>query len=453
MNSLRYQALDIWRAGVNAVDSSRLVKSVLSSDGTQLTVCGESFPISQIGRLVVVGAGKAGTGMAQAVEEVVFQSGSSVLSERLSGWINVPADCVQPLQCIHLHAGRPAGVNEPTTEGVAGALKILQLVERLRDSDLCLVLLSGGGSALLPAPCFGISLEEKQVVTRLLSRGGATIHELNTVRKQLSLIKGGGLGRVLKAGQMRVLIISDVIGDPLDIIASGPTVDDASTPQAALEILNRIVGDRALIPQSVIQHLEERCRSLLAARGIDTQRVRNYVIGNNQVAVDAAASRARELGYEVSLLGAGQGGVAAEVGRELAHSALIARQRSRESGRPICLISGGEPIVKLAATDKPRRGGRNQELVLAAAESLQNQSSGIVVVSGGTDGEDGPTDAAGAFFDDEVAAEMQRLDLQIPDYLAINNSYEFFHRVGGLLKTGPTHTNVMDLRVVVAHGE
>ncbi len=447
VESLRSRGLEIWRAAVRAVASEQLVQSVMTRDHERLTVCGHEFDLSALSRIVVVGAGKAGAGMAAAVEAVL---GDDILAQKVTGWVNVPADCVRSLNRIHLHAARPAGLNEPTADGVAGSLKILQLVERLRETDLCLVLISGGGSALLPAPCFGVSLADKQTVTRLLSLGGATIQELNTVRKQLSLVKGGGLGRAIKAGQMISLIISDVIGDPLDIIASGPTVDDPSTPQAALAVLDRIVGDRSRVPRSIIELLEERCRDSSNTRPpIDATRVHNHVIGNNSVAVEAAAQQAASMGFDVRVLGTGLPGVASEIGRELAAACLTVQEELHAGDRPVCLISGGEPVVKLAATDQPRKGGRNQELVLAACEHLQADARGIVIISGGTDGEDGPTDAAGAFFDADIAARARELSLEPATFLAINNSYEFFARAGGLLKTGPTHTNVMDVRVAV----
>lgn len=445
---LKNNAIDIWKAAVEAVSSEQLVRNVLRRDGDLLSVGDRQFRISELTRIVVVGAGKAGAGMAAAVEDVL---GGDVLESKVSGWVNVPADCVRSLKRIHLHAARPAAVNEPTGEGVAGSLKILQLVERLRETDLCLVLLSGGGSALLPAPCFGISLAEKQTLTRLLMQSGATIQELNTVRKQLSLVKGGGLGRAIKAGTMISLVISDVIGDPLDVIASGPTVDDSSTPQAALEVLDRLIGDRSRVPAAVVEHLESQCREERADRRlrIDSVRVSNHIIGNNAVAVDAAARRAAELGYEVRVLGIGQAGVAGEIGRGLARECLAIRA-STVMQKPACLISGGEPIVRLVETTQPRKGGRNQELVLAACDELgDDDGRGIVILSGGTDGEDGPTDAAGAWLDADVLQRMRSLSLKPEEFLAINNSYPFFDQTGGLLRTGPTHTNVMDVRVAL----
>lgn len=446
------QAMAIWQAGVDAVASERLVRNVVSIDDHWLSVADESFDLRTVRRIVVVGAGKAGAGMATAIEEVLSEQALHTAGANceLTGWVNVPADCVRPLSRIHLHPARPAGVNEPTEEGASGSQRILELVGALTDCDLCLVLLSGGGSALLPAPVPGVSLEDKQTITRLLMHGGATINELNCVRKQLSRIKGGGLARALRCGRMISLIISDVIGDPLDVIASGPTVDDRSTPSQALEVIERIVGDDEAVPLSIRNFLRQRHDGRLSRDELDTRRVRNFIIGNNEVAVQAAAAKAAELGCSVRSQGSGLEGVAAETGRDLARTCLRVRQEEGNSTGPVCLISGGEPVVHLVDTDQPRKGGRNQELVLAAADTLWNEDlSGMAVLSGGTDGEDGPTDAAGAILDETVLREAHRLHLKPRRFLAINNAYEFFDKAGGLVRTGPTHTNVMDLRVAV----
>jgi glycerate 2-kinase len=437
-------ALTIWRAGVSAVDSERLVKQVVSCTATRLTICGHEFPINRLRRVVVVGAGKAGAGMAAGLEQAV---GPDFLNQKVQGWINVPADCVRRLQRIHLHAARPAGVNEPTPEGVAGSMRILQLVDELGPDDLCVVLLSGGGSALLPAPVDPLSLEDKQAVTRFLMQAGATIHELNCVRKQLSRIKGGNLARSTRAGRLLTLIISDVVGDPLDVIASGPTVADETTAADALEILHRFSNASAAIPPAVWTYLEQQAASSPVAPELPPT-VFNHVIGNNAAAVSAAADKASELGYQVHSLGSDNQGEARENGRALAELCLGIRDAGRPLGAPACVLSGGEPVVHLAITDRPRKGGRNQELVLAGLERLWDETPDrIVLLSGGTDGEDGPTDAAGAYVDRTVLERARELGLAPQEFLSINNSYPFFEQTGGLLKTGPTHTNVMDLRV------
>jgi len=439
---LRRHARQIWWAGVEAVRSDRLVREALRLDGSTLTIGEETLPLEQIRRIAVVGAGKAGAGMAAAVEEVL---GPRWLEAKaVTGWVNVPDDCVRGLSRIHLHGARPPGVNEPTPAGVAGAQEILRIVRALGPDDLCLALISGGGSALMPAPVEGVSLADKLAITRHLSAAGANIEELNAVRKQLSRIKGGGLWRACRAGRLAALIVSDVLGDPLDVIASGPTVDDSSTPAAALAVLKRFQARAAGVPQAVFDYLAAKpgARPLQPAC-----RVWNLVIGNNATAVDAAGLEAERLGYSHAMTSAPRSeGAAEEVGRHLAAMALTMR---RQPG-PNCLISGGEPVVKLAAADKRGMGGRNQQLVLAALAALSaDGASGLAILSGGTDGEDGPTDAAGAFLDAEILAAAVRQGLDPADYLARNDAYHFFAPLEALLRTGPTHTNVCDLRVVL----
>jgi hydroxypyruvate reductase len=389
--------------------------------------------------------------MAAGVEQAL---GPDLVQSKVTGWVNVPLDCVRPLQRIHLHAARPPGVNEPTAQGVLGSEAILKLVASLTDDDLCLVLISGGGSALLPAPTEGISLVDKLAVTRCLMNSGATIQQLNTVRKRLSRIKGGGLLRAASAGRMVALIISDVPGDPLDIIASGPTVCDTGTAQDAIQVLEQIVGpsndSNQKMPSSVWNVLKEQS---LKTCLISTATIpcRNCVIGNNRTAVDAAANYARSLGYEVRDLGSDRQGIAREMGVELAERCLDARKNSFSTN--VCFVAGGEPVVKLAETKLPRRGGRNQEFALAAGQRWWNDdTSGMALLSGGTDGEDGPTDAAGAIVDSQILKSSRDFGLNPEPFLAINDSYTYFDRVGGLLKTGPTHTNVMDLQIALVAG-
>ncbi len=441
-HSLVSDAIAIWHAGLAAVRSERLVHEAMHVEGSTLIIEDEEIPLRNARRIVVVGAGKAGAGMAAAVEEVL---GPRLAEEKqLTGWINVPADCVRPLKWIRLHAARPAGVNEPTAAGAAGAAEILRLVESLSADDLCLCLLSGGGSALLPAPVEAITLEDKLAVTRNLSAAGANIEQLNTVRKQLSRIKGGGLARACRAGRLVSLIISDVLGDPLDLIASGPTVEDPSTPEAALAVLRQFSAPEAGIPAAVFDWLQrpqaQHCQPA-------TCRVTNLVIGNNATAVDAAGREAEQRGYSHAMVSGRQSeGPAEEVGR---HLAAMARQMRGQRG-PDCLISGGEPVVRLVEASRRRQGGRNQQHALAALDSFwENGARDVAFLSGGTDGEDGPTDAAGAFFDAGILRAARAQGLSPPEFLARNDAYRFFAPLDALLKTGPTHTNVCDLRVVV----
>ena len=238
----------IWRAAVQAVDSAHLVRQAIRIGDNQVVIAGTSIPVENLHRIVVVGAGKAGAGMALGAAESLAEMGKP-----LSGWVNVPADCVRPLSSITLHPARPAGVNEPTEAGVAGSEEILRRVSGLGAGDLCLVMISGGGSALLPAPIEGISLADKAATIRQMSLAGANIDELNCVRRQLSRIKGGGLARACRAQWLVTLVISDVIGDPLEVIASGPTIDFPPEPERALALLERFAPGLIGIPGSVVE--------------------------------------------------------------------------------------------------------------------------------------------------------------------------------------------------------
>jgi len=540
--SLREFAARIWKAGVRAVDARLLVQNQITVDDQSLVIAGHRFSPGETGRVCVLGAGKAGAGMAAGVEAALV---GTPWEERLSGWVNVPEDCVRPLSRIRLHGARPAGVNEPTMGGVEGAGEILRQASSLKPNDLCLVLISGGGSALLPAPVKGITLEEKLAATRFLSRSGATIQQLNALRKAMSRIKGGGLARACTAGNLVGLIISDVIGDPLDVIGSGPTVLSSIDAGAAVQVLAQFDPDRSKIALSIHARVEALL-SEPSAGDSPGPSVENHIIGNNAMAIHACAEEARAMGIDdVRIVGVDQAGVASEIGRSLAHDCRVLRDSFSEplaESRITCLLSGGEPVVSLAETSGPRKGGRNQELVLAAMCELwsiidglnvatiekvcellapsgfritrerlklveevfaltqgfdedqliaklkespvgrrvspgsierilpllvetgvlrlrlrddgrevyeHTGADGIAILSGGTDGEDGPTDAAGAFLDDEILQRARLLGLNPFRELAINNSYTFFEQCGGLLKTGPTHTNVMDVRVAL----
>lgn len=441
-DQLGRDALQIWQAGLRSVDSASLVRQAVRREGDRLQIGDERLELTSFRRIAVIGAGKAGAGMAVGLLAAL---GADVIAARqLSGWINVPEDCVRPLPPLTLHPARPPGRNEPTEAGVQGTQEILRLVRSLARDDLCICLISGGASALLPAPVDGITLADKLAVTRQLSAAGANIAELNVVRKQISQIKGGGLARACRAGRLVTLVISDVLGDPLDVIASGPTVEDASTPEQALAVLERYDARRAGVPAAIFDDLQCRRR---VPREPPTCRVTNHIIGNLATAVDAAGVEAERLGYSHAMNCARQSeGEAEEVGRHLARMALS----MRGGPGPDCLISGGEPVVRLAPPEVRGLGGRNQQLALAALEVLAADGGrGIALLSGGTDGEDGPTDAAGALVDESVIVAASRLGLDAADYLRRSDAYHFFEPLGGLLKTGPTHTNVCDLRVVV----
>lgn len=447
-NTSSSHAFKIWQSGVDAVRADRLVADALQCEGNRLTLGDAAIDIGHCGKIVVVGGGKGAAQMAAAVEQVL---GPQIVAEKVFGWVNVPADCLGKTQKIHLHAARPAGVNEPTPAGVVGSEKILDLVSDLQKDDLCLALLTGGGSALLPAPRLPITLEDLLEVTRLLMNHGATINELNTVRTCLSRIKGGGLARACRGGTLWSLIISDVVGDPPSMIASGPTVlthSKAATnnmAEEALHILHRIDPHR--VPNRVIDFLTQQSTVVVQQDNVPIT-VINQIIGNNAVALRAAAKQATQLGYKILSLGSDNQGEASEEGRTFAVQCRTLQQENKGSSKRLCILSGGEPVVDLSP--QPGKGGRNQQFVLAAlAELFSEGMHGITILSGGTDGEDGPTDAAGAVADRTLVKHAQREKMNPREFLTRHDAYRFFESLGGLLRTGPTHTNVMDVRVAL----
>lgn len=437
---LRDNALRIWRAGVDAVQPARLVPEHVGVEDGELWIGDAAMPLASIGRIVVVGGGKASGAMAAALEQAL---GDEVLrAKQVAGWVNVPRGALASTQYIHLHEARPAGVNEPAEAGAAGVREMLRIVGELGPRDLCLCVLSGGGSALLPAPIEGLSLPDKATITRELSARGATIHQLNVVRRELSVVKGGGLARACKAGRLVSLVLSDVPGDDLATIASGPTVESPPAPADAAAVLHAFGLDALPVGRTALELLRRKVRQPVPTP--ITCEVTHLVIGNNATAVDGAGIEAERLGYSHAMTSSNTPEGPAE---EVAHGLVRMAGQMRGVDGPDCLISGGEPTVKLAPESERGLGGRNQQLCLAALAELSDWR-GLALVSGGTDGEDGPTDAAGAWVDEHVAAEATRLRLDAHNALRRNDAYHFLEAAGALLKTGATHTNVGDLRVV-----
>jgi hydroxypyruvate reductase/glycerate 2-kinase len=450
-HSLRSDALAIWRAALDAVRPEQLVRAALANPTLALI-----SEITKCGRIIVAGAGKAGAAMASVMEDEL-----AVHLERMYGWVNVPAETVRPLKRIHLHAARAAGMNQPTAEGVIGAEKILGLAKNAGPNDLLLCLVSGGGSALLPAPVEGVTLEDKQQTTLALHASGASIDEMNAVRKHLSRIKGGHLARVFAGRAVCSLIISDVVGDRLDVIASGPTASDPTTFRAAFEVLekyhllpteaelNESAGSRRFAPWSVVRHLKHG----MAGRVAETPKVlpdtvHNLVIGNNNMALSAAAGVAGRLGYRLLNWGSALEGETREVATMQARLVRSIREESNPVPAPVCILSGGETTVALSR--QHGLGGRNQEFVLALINTLgKKHLSNIAILSGGTDGEDGPTDAAGAIADEKTLDKAETLGLDPAMFLNRHDSYHFFEASGDLLKPGLTQTNVMDVRIIL----
>ncbi len=423
---------------MNAVRPESLIASVLSDSKLSLRA-----DLEQAARILVVGAGKAGAAMSAGVETALTGA-----LDRIEGVVNVPAETLTRLRAVQLRSARLAGTNQPTAEGVAGAERMLALLASAGPDDVALCLLSGGGSALLPAPVPGVSLEDKQQVTKLLHACGATINEMNTVRKHLSRVKGGRLAAAFTGRALYSLIISDVIGDPLDVIASGPTAADPTTFADAVQVLRKFeLLDR--VPASVRGYLER------GAAGNEPETLKelppsvfNHVIGNNAKALTAAAACAEQLGYRVLNLGSFLEGETRHVATALAGIGRSVRADHRPCAPPVCILCGGETTVTLV--ENHGLGGRNQEFVLAAANYLGEEGlRNTVILSAGTDGEDGPTDATGAVADEETWPKARRQGLTPAAFLATNDAYSFFDAIGDLHRTGLTGTNVMDVRVIL----
>jgi hydroxypyruvate reductase/glycerate 2-kinase len=368
--------------------------------------------------------------------------------DRVEGLVNVPAGMTASLTRVRLHAARPQGVNEPTADGAVGAESMLQLLRTADPEDVAVCLLSGGGSALLPAPVAGVTLADKLVITKLLHRSGATIDEMNCVRKHLSCVKGGRLAEAFRGAHLVSLIVSDVVGDPLDVIASGPTAPDPTTFGEALGVLARY-SLMARAPAAVVRHLEAG----LAGAVSETPKriaanITNRVIGSNRVALDAAKRTAEGLGYRVLDLGSFIEGETRHVATVVAGVIRSVLSDGVPVAPPVCVLLGGETTVTLG--EAPGKGGRNQEFALAVLAKLgANSMRGVTVLSGGTDGEDGPTDAAGACADATVLGRAAEDGVSPEPFLHGHNAYPFFERFGGLIRCGLTGTNVMDVRLVL----
>jgi hydroxypyruvate reductase len=417
----RKHAMAIFRAALAAADPSAAVREALAARRDP----------DRYRRVFVIGAGKAAGTMARAAEKA--------LGKRIAaGCINVKDGDPAKLKRIEVRAcGHPV----PDERGVAGARRILDLCNEARADDLVVCLISGGASALTPLPAEGIALAEKQETTKLLLACGATIHELNAVRKHISRFKGGRLASAAAPAHVLSLILSDVVGDDLDVIGSGPTAPDASTFATALEVIDKY-GLRARLPANVRERLESGGDETPKPGSAVFRHVENIIVGSNQKSLESAARKARDLGYRTMILASTIEGETRDVARM---HAAIARQIC-VSGQPLrapaCVVSGGETTVTIRGGGK---GGRNQEFVLAAAIDIAGLEN-VLVFSAGTDGTDGPTDAAGAAADGNTTARSRRDALAA---LRDNDSYPFFADLDDLVITGSTGTNVMDLHLLM----
>jgi glycerate 2-kinase len=440
---MRSEAEEIFTHSLDAVDPYRAVKRFVRRERNMLFVDEETpsrvqLDLNAFDHIFLVGAGKATAPMAKALEEI--------LGKRLEkGLINVKYGFTADLDVTEIiEAGHPV----PDQNGVTGARKILELLESAGERHLIFSLISGGGSALLPQPAGNITLEEKQALTRSLLGCGASIDEINAVRKHISFSKGGQMARAAFPATTVNLMLSDVVGDKTDVIASGPFVPDSSTFEEVWQILKKY--DLNDIPETVREHLsagrEKRIPETPKIGERIFERVYNFVVGSNILALEAAREKAKQMGYNTLILSSMVEGEAREVAR--VHSAMA--KEIVKTGLPIpppaCLISGGETTVTLRGNGL---GGRNQEFCLAAALDLVELPPRVVVLSGGTDGNDGPTDAAGAVVDPFSEKRGRELSLDPSAYLKNNDAYHYLEKTKDLLITGPTNTNVMDVRLVL----
>jgi hydroxypyruvate reductase len=403
--------------------------------GNTLIAGRRRYPLNKFRNVYVLGTGKAVAAMAQPVERL--------LGKRIAGGLlNIKyGHAATRLRKIELNeSGHPI----PDRNGEVGALRIAQIARQAGADDLLVCLISGGASALLPLPAPPITLEEKQETTRLLLHCGADIHEMNCIRKHLSQLKGGQLAQLAYPATVLALILSDVIGDDLDVIGSGPTVPDRSTFGEAQAILEKY-GIAGQVPPAVRERLAGNLAETPKPGDKIFAKVQNLIVGSNRLAVDAAAGQARALGYRVCVLSTFMEGETKEVARVHAAIAKEIRATGRPVKPPACVISGGETTVTIRGAGL---GGRNQEFALAAAMYIAGLKD-TVVLSAGTDGTDGPTDAAGAIADGGTVASAQSKGLDAARFLANNDSYHFFEALGDLIKTGPTGTNVADVRIML----
>jgi glycerate 2-kinase len=424
---MRGRALRIFQAALKAAAPAEAVLRHVTVDASTLIAGGQRYRLSKFQHIYVIGAGKASAQMARAVERL--------LGARVSGGeINVKDGHGAKLHRVRINeCGHPV----PDRRGVAGARRIAQIASQAGPDDLIVCLISGGASALLPFPAPPITLAEKQKTTRLLLHSGASIHEMNCVRKHISRIKGGQLARMAYPATLLTLILSDVMGDDLDVIGSGPTVPDRSTVADARAILEKYG-----IPSQLLTAAEETPKP--GDKIFD--KTRNVIVGSNALAVDAAAEEARRLGFHTLVLSTFVEGEAREVARVHAAIAKEIRASGRPVPRPACVISGGETTVIVRGKGL---GGRNQEFALAAAIDIAGLPDDILILSAGTDGTDGPTDAAGAIVDSATLDRAQALGLDAAAFLRNNDSSHFLEATGDLIRTGPTGTNVADIQLIL----
>jgi hydroxypyruvate reductase len=439
-HELRAHAQDIFNAGLKSADPYAAVRQHVDINHDRLIIAGRTYDLAGIRGVFLVGCGKAAARMAVALEQI--------LGSRISaGVVVVKYGHGVSLQRIKVvEAGHPI----PDQAGVEGARQVYDLVANAAAMDLIFMVISGGGSALLPLPVEGLSLADKQHTTEVLLASGARIQEVNALRKHLSQLKGGRLATLADPAQVIALILSDVVGDELEAIASGPTVPDTTTFQDCLEILRRYHLQGKVSP-AVLSFLQRGARGEVgetAKPGEEVfKKVQNVIVGSNRLALAAGQARAQALGYRTHLLSSAIEGESRSVAVSLIGDLKVMLRHRPSVDQPVCLISGGETTVTIHGDGL---GGRNQELALAAAIAAAGLEN-VVVLSAGTDGTDGPTEAAGGIIDGATVSRGAALGLDASEFLARNDSYHFLRATGDLLITGPTFTNVMDLQIILAN--
>lgn len=433
----RQRILPMLSAALEAVDPVTAVKRHMSLTGDELRIGQRSYDLTKYQNIYVIGGGKAGASMAKAAEEI--------LAARLTaGLINTKYGYIADTSIVRINeAGHPV----PDAAGTRGAQEMVDLASGASHGDLVICLISGGGSALMTLPVEGISLADVEALTSVLLRCGATINEINAIRKHLSQIKGGNLSRLAYPADVVSLILSDVVGNPLDVIASGPTVPDSSSFEDAYEVIERYkLIDQ--VPSSIVEHLRRGKEGTIADTPKEGDAVfsktYNLIIASNEVAAQAAIAKAEEMGFNTLLLSTFVEGEARQVAQVFSAVAKEIIHSGHPLSRPACVVAGGETTVTICGQGK---GGRNQELALAAAIQIAGLED-VIVVALATDGTDGPTDAAGAIADGSTLQRATEKSLSAADYLSNNDSYHFFEALDDLIITGPTNTNVNDLTFV-----
>lgn len=440
----RKELHSIFLAGVEAVNPYGLVLQAVYLNGKNLNIGDVAYNLNHFKSIIVVGAGKATAPMAQAMESIL----GDVIDD---GKIIVKYGHTARLKRTKVvEASHPV----PDIAGVKGTEDIIKMLKNADKETLIICLISGGGSALLVSPYTGITLRDKQSVTGFLLKSGATIDELNTVRKHLSKVKGGRFAEVAYPATLVTIVLSDVIGDRIDVIASGPTVPDPTTFQNAMHVIEKY-NLKNRLPARVLklfkQGLNGKIKDTPKSGEPFFKKTETIVIGSIKNAIASAKEKARSLGFDTEVITSKLQGEARDAPRYLAARAIEVQNSLRSGDKPKCLISGGETTVTVKGNGI---GGRNQELALSFAMEIEG-IKGITMLSAGTDGTDGPTDAAGAFVDGNTIVSARELGIVPEIYLENNNSYNFFKRLDFVSKrrhhliTGPTGTNVMDMQIIL----